>query len=113
MSIQKTHEVAQLTLDYRRECHCDDVVETLASQLPPEDLTNWEVALTAGADHPMLPVNGHANAGVDESACALAVAPAGQSSVDGLVHFSHLLRLQDSKKEVNKGRTVWRKRSDA
>lgn len=112
-NLQRTHEIAQLTLDYRRECHCDDVVETLASELPSENLTHWEMALDAGTDHPMLPVNGKANAGIDEAACAVALAPAGQSSANGLLLFSHLLRLQDSKKEINKGRTVWRKRADS
>lgn len=82
--IINTHELQTITLDYRRECQHDDVVDSLTSPEPLMDDTILELEGT----------NGSATAGKDENDC---------------LQFLHLLRLSDGS-EINRGRTEWRKK---
>ncbi|CAI9770651.1 unnamed protein product [Fraxinus pennsylvanica] len=79
-----THELQTLTLDYRRECQHDDVVNSLTS---PESLMDDTILELEGT-------NGSATAVKDENDC---------------LQFLHLLRLADGS-EINRGRTEWRKK---
>ncbi|KAL8160593.1 hypothetical protein V2J09_002130 [Rumex salicifolius] len=78
-----THELESITLDYRRECQHDDVVESLT---------------TAASGGPTLVVNG--------SNGSLPTTQDHNSSP----HFQHLLRLSGNGAEINRGYTEWRKK---
>nr|GLL30812.1 oleoyl-acyl carrier protein thioesterase, chloroplastic [Ipomoea trifida] len=75
-----THELQTITLDYRRECQHDDVVDSLASLEPTDDAAGSELQGTNGSFS----------------------APKKR--------FLHLLRLSSDGLEVNRGRTEWRKK---
>ncbi|KAK6940507.1 Acyl-ACP thioesterase [Dillenia turbinata] len=80
-----THELQTITLDYRRECQQDDIVDSLTS---PEPVDDNGVAI--------LGTNGSANGSYDEQDCS---------------NFLHLLRLSESGLEINRGRTEWGKKT--
>lgn len=81
-----THELQTLTLDYRRECQRHDVVDSLTSlELIGDTEAVSELQGTNGA-----PV------AKDEKDCC---------------QFLHILRLSGDGIEINRGRTVWRKKS--
>ncbi|TYI68025.1 hypothetical protein E1A91_D08G060100v1 [Gossypium mustelinum] len=75
-----THELQSITLDYRRECLQDDVVDSLTS---PEPIDGTETV----SEH-----NGPAREDAD---CP---------------QFLHLLRVSCDGQEINRGRTEWRKK---
>ncbi|KAK9138360.1 hypothetical protein Sjap_008954 [Stephania japonica] len=80
-----SHELEKITLDYRRECQHDDIVDSLAS---PELEDAEAVSLQEGA-------NGSASSmklGVNSR------------------QFSHFLRLSRDGLEMNRGRTEWRRK---
>ncbi|CAA3020006.1 oleoyl-acyl carrier protein thioesterase 1, chloroplastic-like [Olea europaea var. sylvestris] len=79
-----THELQTITLDYRRECQQDDVVDSLTS---PESIMDNAILELEGT-------NGSATGMKDENDC---------------LQFLHLLRLSDGS-EINRGRTEWRKK---
>ncbi|KAL1834906.1 hypothetical protein ACET3Z_004557 [Daucus carota] len=83
-----THELETITLDYRRECQHDDVVDSLTSPEPDEDTAVTKVIGT----------NGHA-AAVTEAK-------------DDSLKFLHFLRVSGQGLEINRGRTEWRKKSE-
>lgn len=76
------YELKMITLDYRRECQHNDVVDSLTSPELDED----------GA---LKMTNGSASAAKDW---------------DGCPQFLHLLRLSHDGLEINRGRTEWRKK---
>ncbi|XP_059290012.1 oleoyl-acyl carrier protein thioesterase 1, chloroplastic-like [Lycium ferocissimum] len=78
-----THELQTITLDYRRECQQDDVVDSLTSVEPVEDAAALDIQ---GA-------NGSATAPKDVNKS-----------------FLHLLRLSSDGLEINRCRTEWRKK---
>ena len=80
-----THELQTITLDYRRECQQDDLVDSLTSPEPVEGTET--VSELRGA-------NGSA-AARDHKDCR---------------QFLHLLRLSSDGQEINRGRTEWRKK---
>ncbi|KAF5746299.1 Oleoyl-acyl carrier protein thioesterase [Tripterygium wilfordii] len=81
-----SHELQAITLDYRRECQQDDIVDSLTNVEPVEDTPAVsELHQTNGA------------ASVTDDA---------QESVK----FLHLLRLSGDGLEINRGRTEWRKK---
>ncbi|GAV70724.1 Acyl-ACP_TE domain-containing protein [Cephalotus follicularis] len=81
-----THELQTITLDYKRECQCDDVVDSLTNPEP-----NEETEVISG-----LPgTNGSATATRDKQ---------------DYCQFLHLLRLSGDGSEINRGRTEWRKK---
>ncbi|PSS14097.1 Oleoyl-acyl carrier protein thioesteraseprecursor [Actinidia chinensis var. chinensis] len=82
-----THELQTITLDYRRECQHDDVVDSLTSPEPFEEATV---------------------AGLNGSNGSAAAAPA--KGKEGYCQFLHLLRLSADGLEINRGRTKWRKK---
>ncbi|KAK4720185.1 hypothetical protein R3W88_018523 [Solanum pinnatisectum] len=79
-----THELETITIDYRRECQQDDVVDSLTSVEPIEDADALE---SHGA-------NGSATAQKDVNKS-----------------FLHLLRLSSDGLEINRCRTEWRRKS--
>ncbi|KAH9728755.1 oleoyl-acyl carrier protein thioesterase 1 [Citrus sinensis] len=81
-----THELQTITLDYRRECQQDDVVDSLTSAEPFEDAE--PVSKLQGT-------NG---------------SPAITGDKEDNHQFLHLLRLSGDGSEINRGRSVWRKK---
>ncbi|KAL1540953.1 Oleoyl-acyl carrier protein thioesterase 2, chloroplastic [Salvia divinorum] len=80
-----SHELQTITLDYRRECQQDDVVDSLTSS---ESAIGDMVSGLHGT-------NGTPVAARDENNC---------------LQFLHLLRLSNDGSEINRGRTEWRKK---
>ncbi|XP_020589501.1 oleoyl-acyl carrier protein thioesterase 1, chloroplastic-like [Phalaenopsis equestris] len=78
-----THELQTITLDYRRECQHDDVVDSLTSSNSEEILLSKSIN-----GHPSKHQHSHGS---------------------GHLHFLHFLRLSGTGLEINRGRTVWRK----
>jgi fatty acyl-ACP thioesterase A len=81
-----SHELQTITLDYRRECQHNDVVDSLTSVEPVGD---------AEAVSKLQGTNGSA---------------AGMENKEDLRRFLHLLRLSGDGLEINRGRTEWRKK---
>ncbi|KAG6663384.1 hypothetical protein I3843_02G016800 [Carya illinoinensis] len=81
-----SHELQTITLDYRRECQHDDIVDSLTTVEPVEDAT--AVSELQGK-------NGSADV---------------KEYKEDLPQFLHLLRLSGDGLEINRGRTVWRKK---
>jgi len=84
--IMDTHELESITLDYRRECQHNDVVDSHTS---PEPFEDTEVSELKGS-------NGSA-----------AAAAKGK---EDYCQFLHLLRLSGDGLEINRGCTEWRKK---
>lgn len=81
-----THELQTITLDYRRECQQDDIVDSLTSPEPIED---------ADAVSQLQGTNGSL---------------AATGNKQDYRQFLHLLRLSNDGSEINRGRTDWRKK---
>nr|UQT18321.1 fatty acid thioesterase A1 [Pelargonium x hortorum] len=82
-----THELQTITLDYRRECQQDDIVDSL---------TGVEQGEGSKALSNLQGANGYAGAAPDKKKDRL--------------QFLHLLRLAGDGLEINRGRTEWRKK---
>ncbi|XP_031285546.1 oleoyl-acyl carrier protein thioesterase 1, chloroplastic-like [Pistacia vera] len=81
-----SHELQTITLDYRRECQQDDIVDSLTS---PEWIEDSDaVSKIQGTNG--LPAKGDR---------------------EDYRQFLHLLRLSGDGSEINRGRTEWRKKS--
>ncbi|XP_048131134.1 oleoyl-acyl carrier protein thioesterase 1, chloroplastic isoform X1 [Rhodamnia argentea] len=80
-----SYELQMITLDYRRECQHDDVVDSLSSHEPDEN--SEDISQLKGT-------NGSAASPAAEDYC----------------QFLHLLRLSGDGLEINRGRTQWRKK---
>ncbi|CAN1131136.1 Oleoyl-acyl carrier protein thioesterase, chloroplastic (Fragment) [Linum perenne] len=85
-----THELQTITLDYRRECQHDDVVDSLTNEEPTEESEPLHSKKANGS--------------------AL-LSPAVHCTEESL-NFLHLLRLSGHHQglEINRGRTEWRKK---
>ncbi|KAF5451495.1 hypothetical protein F2P56_026601 [Juglans regia] len=81
-----SHELQTITLDYRRECQHDDLVDSLTTVEPVVDAT---------AVSELQEKNGSADV---------------KEYKEDLPQFLHLLRLSGDGLEINRGRTVWRKK---
>ncbi|KAJ0113199.1 hypothetical protein Patl1_01564 [Pistacia atlantica] len=81
-----SHELQTITLDYRRECQQDDIVDSLTSPELIED---------SDAVSKIQGTNGSPAKGDKED----------------YRQFLHLLRLSGDGSEINRGRTEWRKKS--
>ncbi|KAD3338420.1 hypothetical protein R6Q59_026886 [Mikania micrantha] len=79
-----THELQTITLDYRRECQHDDVVDSLTS--PESSVSKLKLE----------GINGSANSSKNKG--------------ENLSQFLHLLRSSGDGLELNRGRTEWRKK---
>lgn len=82
-----SHELQTITLDYRRECQHDDIVDSLTSVEPIEG--DEVIQALQGT-------NGSASATVGKR--------------QDCRQFLHLLRLSGDGLEINRGRTEWRKK---
>jgi fatty acyl-ACP thioesterase A len=80
-----THELKVITLDYRRECQQDDIVDSLTTSETPNEVVS---KLTG--------TNGSTTSSKREH---------------NESHFLHILRLSENGQEINRGRTQWRKKS--
>lgn len=87
-----THELQSITLDYRRECQQNDIVDSLTSVEPIEG--------TAEVIPQLKGTNGSA-----------ATAARGGDNKQECHQFLHLLRLSTEGLEINRGRTQWRKKA--
>ncbi|KAI4354319.1 hypothetical protein L6164_003190 [Bauhinia variegata] len=83
-----THELQSITLDYRRECQHNDIVDSLTS-LEPRDDDSEVIPELQGTNGSAIPAEGEQN-------CQ---------------QFLHLLRLSSDGLEINRGRTEWRKKA--
>lgn len=81
-----SHELQTITLDYRRECQQDDIVDSLTNV---EHVENAEAILGQNG------TNG---------------STAATENQNNNHHFLHLLRISGDGSEINRGRTVWRKK---
>ncbi|XP_020599326.1 oleoyl-acyl carrier protein thioesterase 2, chloroplastic-like, partial [Phalaenopsis equestris] len=78
-----TNELQTITLDFRRECQHDVMVDSLTS------LDSEEILLSKSTnDHPSNQQHNHGS---------------------GYLHFLHFLRLSGTSLEISRGRTIWRK----
>ena len=81
----ETHKLASIVLEYRRECHSDDVVESLTSsktEFHGEERGNYSTERCESG-----------------------------GSLGHCCEFSHLLRTQEAgQQEILRGRTTWRAR---
>ncbi|XP_027093231.1 oleoyl-acyl carrier protein thioesterase, chloroplastic-like [Coffea arabica] len=77
------YELQTITLDYRRECQHDDIVDSLTSPELDDDAAILQTT------------NGSPTASRDTDKCC---------------QFLHLLRLSGDGLEINRGRTEWRKK---
>lgn len=80
------YELQTITLDYRRECQRDDIVDSLTNVEPLED--------------------GPAISGLEGTNGS----PAATEDTKDYCQFLHLLRLSGDGSEINRGRTVWREK---
>ncbi|KAJ6403757.1 hypothetical protein OIU84_012040 [Salix udensis] len=85
--IMDTHELQAITLDYRRECQHDDVVDSL---------TSLESIEESEAVSELQGINGSATSTANNQE---------------RLNFQHLLRLSGDGLEINRGRTEWRKKA--
>ena len=83
-SVLETGELAEITLEYRQEVSGAEVVESMCMPESREKERNG--AVIGSAQNP-------------------------STSNENVEHYTHLLRLQDTGKEINRGRTAWRMRS--
>ncbi|KAG7025417.1 Oleoyl-acyl carrier protein thioesterase 2, chloroplastic [Cucurbita argyrosperma subsp. argyrosperma] len=83
--IINSHELQTITLDYRRECQQDDVVDSLTSV---EEVENGSKTVTE-----LNGTNGYISSDKQDDR-----------------QFLHLLRLSSDGLEINRGRTQWRKK---
>lgn len=82
-----THELETITLDYRRECQHDDIVDSLTSSESTEGVKE----ITQ-----LNRTNGSATLTKDKQG--------------EYCEFLHLLRVSGGGLEINRGRTQWRKK---
>lgn len=82
-----THELETITLDYRRECQHDDIVDSLTSSESTEGMN--EISQ-------LNETNGSATFTKDKQ--------------EEYCEFLHLLRVSGGGLEINRGRTQWRKK---
>ncbi|KAL2643104.1 hypothetical protein R1flu_010691 [Riccia fluitans] len=97
-----SHELTNMTVEYRRECNKSDVVQSMTSPESPSSSLNFSSPDTQFC----------------HSLGTLALTPEianSAATVAGTLQYTHLLRLQVDGSEIVRGRTVWRlkKRKDA
>ncbi|XP_031403167.1 oleoyl-acyl carrier protein thioesterase 1, chloroplastic [Punica granatum] len=83
-----SYELETITLDYRRECQHDDIVDSLTSTEPTEDSERLQE---------LKGTNGSASSSLKQDQ-------------EDSHQFLHLLRLSSDGLEINRGRTEWRKK---
>ncbi|XP_074268493.1 oleoyl-acyl carrier protein thioesterase 1, chloroplastic-like [Silene latifolia] len=80
-----THELRSITLDYRKECQQDDVVDSFTSAETTDEIPS--ISLFKGKNR---------------------VPSATRNDYDDGVQFLHLLKLSSDGSEINRGRSEWR-----
>lgn len=95
-----THELEMITLDYRRECNKDDIVESLTSLLS-------ETSNSGAVKNIAFASNGNATS---TNGAAKVKSPGRLSSSSSGFEYLHMLRLAESGFEINRGRTEWRRK---
>lgn len=101
LEVSSTHELTQITLDYKRECQADDVVESLVS--PENSETADVVRCLLNFENKDANTNGNVNG-------THAPSLSSSNSSHPTLLFLHVLRLAESGKDINLGRTEWRRK---
>lgn len=92
-SLLVAHELASMTLEYRRECTPSDIVQSLSC--PGGSI--------GGTD-----MHGGLDGSVDSVSCS-GLSEAFQSPLTtGPVQYTHLLRMQSTRADIVLGKTMWR-----
>ncbi|KAH7284466.1 hypothetical protein KP509_34G055100 [Ceratopteris richardii] len=86
-----THQLHRITLDYRRECRHGDTVESIASLESSDDGGHRE------------------NGSLKDSANGAAQRSFSTDNADS-IEFLHLVRMANRDVEINRGRTVWKRK---
>jgi fatty acyl-ACP thioesterase A len=107
--IVDTHELAEVTLVYRRECKADDVVECLVNPANPETAATVNSLKDGHNDNKQMKVNGSASAAMANGPHPLH--PESTTQFYPQIEFLHLLRLVAKEVEINRGLTGWRRRA--
>jgi fatty acyl-ACP thioesterase A len=101
--VSSNYELTQITLDYKRECKADDVVESLVT---PENVQTAEaISWLMGPKH----TNNGTYRSTNSSANGSNGTYLSESKHQTLL-FLHVLRLSKEGKEINRGRTEWRRK---
>eukprot|EP00249_Psilotum_nudum_P006118 c19470_g1_i1 orf=414-1751(-) len=95
--IIETHQLYRITLDYRRECKDDDVVESIASLESLHEMYGYE--------------NCSATSSITAAVNGRGVLPSPNTTVNGM-EFLHMLRLAGSGIEISRGRTEWKRKPE-
>ena len=102
-SLLVAHELASMTLEYRRECTPSDVVQSLSC--PDTHLSSGSFVASGG---PLL--HGGLDGSPDAVSCSSgALKSATMSPIQpDPVSYTHLLRMQSTAADIVHGRTKWR-----
>lgn len=102
-SLLVAHELASMTLEYRRECTPSDVVQSLSC--PDTPLTMGQ-----SQDDSSLLRNGGLDGSPDAVSCHSGALKSATLSPPTLtpVQYRHLLRMQSSAADIVHGKTLWR-----
>lgn len=98
------HELASMTLEYRRECGQSDTVQSMTSPEPSSsDSESDEYLETKGVS---------TSPTFSNAATAVTMTPdvTNVTASVGPLQFNHLLRMQVDGAEIVRGRTYWRSR---
>ncbi|CAK9211775.1 unnamed protein product [Sphagnum troendelagicum] len=102
------HELRSMTLEYRRECHSNDVVESLGSPSCIKPVCkSSDTNCSAPSSSSSLQVAQNFKE-LKSSTNEISAAHGLHSSCDQSI--THLLRLQGVEEEILRGRTVWKPR---
>lgn len=107
--IVDTHELAEITLVYRRECKADDVVECLVNPASPETAAIVCSLKDGHNNKQQMQVNGTASPATATGPRSLY--PGSAKQLYPQVEFLHLLRLVAKEVEINRGLTGWRRKA--
>lgn len=89
----KTHKLASIVLEYRRECHSTDIVESLTSSKA------------------IININAQGSSDCDEGIDVELAMDGTQAARARCCEYTHLLRTQDARQqEILRGKTTWRSR---
>ena len=108
--ILETHQLHTITLDYRRECNHNDVVDSLAtSETPYNDEHNNNKQECGQIHTDKATVNGTVVNGTIVN--GIKVNGTSGYLVSRDLEYLHLVRLATNEVEINRARTVWKTKS--
>ena len=107
--ILDTHQLHRITLDYRRECKHNDVVDSLATAETPYDDEHNNKQECRQIHTDKATVNGTVVNGTIVNGIKVNGSSGVLASRD--LEYLHLVRLATNEVEINRGRTVWKTKS--